>query len=67
MNQHTWYEEYPFSDGLYVLNGFMYSMIGKVKFINFSHEQNRYFLRLHPNNRFIRPSIRRRSSSKIEN
>ena len=28
MNQHTWYEEYPFSDGLYVLNGFMYSMIG---------------------------------------
>jgi len=28
MNQYTWYEEYPFSDGLYVLNGFMYSMIG---------------------------------------
>ena len=28
MNQYTWYEEYPFSGGLYVLNGFMYSMIG---------------------------------------
>ena len=28
MNKYTWYEEYPFSDGLYVLNGFMYSMIG---------------------------------------
>ena len=24
----VWYEEYPFEDGLFVLNGFIYSLIG---------------------------------------
>ena len=28
MDQYVWYEEYPFIDGLFVLNGFMYSLIG---------------------------------------
>ena len=28
MGQYVWYEEYPFIDGLFVLNGFMYSLIG---------------------------------------
>ena len=27
-NQFVWYEEYPFEEGLFVLNGFMYSLIG---------------------------------------
>ena len=28
MGQYVWYEEYPFVEGLFVLNGFMYSLIG---------------------------------------
>ena len=28
LNKYVWYEEYPFTEGLYVLNGFMYSLIG---------------------------------------
>ncbi|CAG5104229.1 Oidioi.mRNA.OKI2018_I69.chr1.g1152.t1.cds [Oikopleura dioica] len=27
-DKHVWYEEYPFEDGLFVLNGFIYSLIG---------------------------------------
>ena len=26
--RYVWYEEYPFEEGLFVLNGFMYSLIG---------------------------------------
>ena len=27
-DKYVWYEEYPFEDGLFVLNGFIYSLIG---------------------------------------
>ena len=32
MNQHVWYEEYPTQPNVYILNGFMYSLLGLYDF-----------------------------------
>ncbi|MFH4978805.1 hypothetical protein AB6A40_005514 [Gnathostoma spinigerum] len=37
---HAWYEEYPTTPGTYVLNGFMYSLIGLYDFMSVNHEQS---------------------------